>query len=244
MRDHEIDQYAKVSPLSRFDPRVKIVSTVILIVSMAFLTGLYPLLVCLAFLIALVAVSNVPLSHLGRSYLMGFPFVLFASVTMLLTSGPDNGLSMFLRATNSLLALILLVSTTPFFDLLKSLRWFKVPSIVSSLLLFTYRFIFVLLDEMERMKIARRARGFRGGRNILQKDALRTIAYTAGMVFVRSNTRAGNIYDALKSRGYDGEVRTLSRLHASAKDAFYASAFLGVAALSLFAQVGVIAWPL
>ncbi|MDD1768343.1 MAG: cobalt ECF transporter T component CbiQ [Methanomassiliicoccales archaeon] len=244
MRHHEIDQYAKQSPLSRFDPRVKIVSTIVLVVSMAFLTGLYPLLICLGFLFALVAISNVPWKHLGKSYLMAFPFVLFASITVLLTSGPEHGMSMFLRVTNSLLALILLVSTTPFFDVLKSLRWFRVPTIISSLLLFTYRFIFVLLDELERMKIARKARGFEGGRNILQKDALRIIAYTAGMVFVRSNTRAGNIYDALRSRGYDGEIKTLNKLHASPKDAGYACAFFGVSLLSLFAQVGVIAWPL
>lgn len=244
MRHHEIDQYARRSPLNRFDPRVKIVSTVVLVISMAFLTELYPLLICLAFLLVLVAVSKVPGKHLGKSYLMAFPFIFFTSFTILVTSGPDPGLNMFLRITNSLIALLLLVSTTPFFDLLKSLRWFRVPSIISSLLLFTYRFIFVLLDELERMRIARKARGFNGGRNIFQKDALRTIAYTAGMVFVRSNTRAGNIYDALKSRGYDGEIRTLNRLRASPKDAGFACAFVGVSLIALFAQVGVIAWPL
>lgn len=244
MRHHEIDQYAKRSPLNRFDPRVKIVSTIILIVAVAFLTEIVPLLLCIAFLLVLVAISKVPVKHLGKSYLLTFPFIVFASLAIFLSSGTDVALGMFLRITDSVVALLLLVSTTPFFDLLKALRWFRLPAIFSSLLLFTYRFIFVLLDELERMKMARAARGFNGGGNIFQKEKLRTIAYTAGMVFVRSNIRAGNIYDALVSRGYDGEIRTLNRLRASPRDAGFASAFVGMSLVALLTQIGVIAWTL
>ena len=244
MRHHEIDQYARLSPLNRFDPRVKIVSTVILIVSMAFLTDLLAMLFCLAFLMVLVAVSSVPVKHIMKSYLLAFPFIAFASLAVFLSSGGASAPGMFLRMTDSVLALLLLVSTTPFFELLKALRWFRVPMIVSSLLLFTYRFIFLLLDELERMKMARTARGFNGGRSILHKDALRTIAYTAGMVLVRSNARAGNIYDALLSKGYTGEIRTLNGLRVSPRDAAFAVSFFAVSILAISIQIGVIAWTL
>ncbi|MBM4237653.1 MAG: cobalt ECF transporter T component CbiQ [Euryarchaeota archaeon] len=244
MRHHEVDQYAKRSPLRRFDPRVKIASTIVLIIAIAFLRELLPLLVCLAFLLAVVALSRVPLRHVGKSYLLAFPFVVFAALTLWYSSGLDEGVMMFFRISDSVLALIILVTTTPFFELLKALRWFKVPGIISSLLLFTYRFIFIFLDEMERMKLARQARGFRSGRSLLSREALRTIAYTAGMILVRSNTRANNIYDALLSRGYTGEVKTLSSLRAGARDAALAAAFVSVALLSLFIQAGVIVWTL
>ena len=56
----------------------------------------------------------------------------------------------------------------------------------------------VLLEEMGRMRLARKSRGFTGGRSLLDKEALKTISYTIGMVFVRSNVRAGKIYDREK----------------------------------------------
>ncbi len=105
-----------------------------------------------------------------------------------------------------------MIATTPFFDTLRALRWFKVPPLICNLVMFTYRFIFVLLDEMGRMRLARKSRGFTGGRSLLDKEAFKTISYTIGMVFVRSNVRAGKIYDALLSRGYSGEIKTLTML--------------------------------
>jgi len=244
MRHHEIDQYARQSPLCNFDPRVKIASTVIFTISVALLREITPLIISLLFLLLIVIASRVPLIHIVKSYAIAFPFAVFASLTMWYSSGPEEATAMFLRITNSVLALIILVSTTPFFEFLKALRWFKVPAIIISLLLFTYRFIFVFIDELERMKLAREARGFNGGKSLLNVEALRTIAYTAGMILVRSHNRANNIYSALLSRGYTGEVRTLSRLRIRPRDAIFAAAFIGMSLMSLFIQAGVIIWTL
>ena len=244
MKHHEIDQYAKQSPLCRFDPRVKTLSTIVLVVAIAFLREPLPLLLCLGFLLVLVSISGIPARHVGKSYVLASSFILFAFLTMWYSSGLDEGVNVFLRISASVVALIVLTTTTPFFDLLKALRWFKVPVIISSLLLFTYRFIFVFQDELERMKLARLARGFKGGKSLLNKEALRTIAYTAGMILVRSNARANNIYDALLSRGYTGEIKTLTSPRAGAKDAALAIAFVGVAVFSLCIQTDVIIWTL
>ena len=96
---------------------------------------------------------------------------------------------MAMRISNSVLALIVLVSTTPFFEMMSAFRWFRMPKLLANLMLFTYRFIFVLRDESDRMKMARKARGFSGGRHILEKRAFQTISNTIGMVFVRSSQK-------------------------------------------------------
>jgi len=240
----EIDKYAKTSRLYSFDPRVKLAGTIIFVIAVALLRDIAILFWALLFIILLIEVSGVPLLHIAENYAIAFPFILFAALTMLFTSGPESALAIAMRITTSVLALLLMIATTPFFDTLRALRWFKVPPLICNLIMFTYRFIFVLLDEMGRMRLARKSRGFTGGRSLLDKDALKTISYTIGMVFVRSNVRAGKIYDALLSRGYSGEIKTLTLLKVRARDAFMGLTYVSLSAYLIASQLGVVPWTL
>lgn len=238
----EIDRYAKTSRFYGFDPRVKFACAISFIVVVSFIRQALPLWIALTFILVLIEISGVPLRHVGENYLLAFPFIFFAALTMWLTSSAMNGLLMGLRISTSVLALMLLISTTPFFDTLRTLRWFRVPPLICNMLLFTYRFIFVLLDEFDRMMMARRSRGFSGGRSLLDRSAFTTISNTIGMVFVRSNQRAGRIYDALLGRGYTGEIRTLTVLKARARDAAYGTCYVMVGVVLVGMQLGVLQW--
>jgi cobalt/nickel transport system permease protein len=110
------------------------------------------------------------------------------------------------------LALIILSSTTPFFDLLKGFQRLKVPKIFIILLMFTYRYFFVFIEELHRMKLARKSKGFHGGKHLFDKQGMKTISFTAGMVLVRAYQRGVRIYDSLMARGYTGEIKTLTEL--------------------------------
>lgn len=236
------DRYARDSWLSAFDPRVKLLCFLSLAVVIAFLTGTDVLLLALAFVLSLAAVSRVPLRHLGRGYAMAFPFILVASLTMLFTSGSGNALAMGLRISSSALLLLVLVSSTPFMDVLWALRWFKLPSVLSDMIMFTYRFIFVILDESGRMRLARASRGFKGGRSLFDREAFKVLSNTIGMMFLRSYRRADRVYLALLSRGYDGKVRTLSGFHVRARDAGMGLTFVIIGALALTQQMGWYVW--
>ena len=148
------DRFARDSWLSAFDPRVKLLCFLSLAVVIALLTGTDVLLFALAYVLTLAAVSGVPPLHLARGYAMAFPFIAVASLTMLFTSGAENALGMGLRISASVLLLLVLVSSTPFMDVLWALRWFRLPAVLSDLIMFTYRFIFVMLDESGRMRLA------------------------------------------------------------------------------------------
>lgn len=244
MQHYEIDQYSRSSTLYHFDPRVKLASAVALIVMTAFLRSLEAVLVVLLFTSALVVVSRVPFRHLWKSVSLALPFVIIPAVALYFTTGPLPAAVMALRILSSVLALTAVVTTTPLFDLLKTLRWYRMPKLLSALILFTYRFIFVLLDEMDRMKLARQARGYTGRGNLFSKEIFNTISCTAGMTFVRSHRRANSIYDALLARGYNGELRMGRELKMGARDIGFATTFLTVGALSFMLQAGMVSWTL
>lgn len=228
--------------MSVFDPRVKLLCFLSLAVVIAMLTGPDVLLLALIFVLSLAAVSRIPPSHLARGYALASPFILVASLTMLFTSGTENAIAMGLRISASVLLLLVLVSSTPFMDVLWALRWFRLPSVLSDMIMFTYRFIFVMLDESGRMRLARASRGFKGGRSLLDREAFRVLSNTIGMIFLRSYRRADRVYLALLSRGYDGKVRTMGGFRVHARDAGMGLAFVIIGALSLSQQMGWYVW--
>jgi cobalt/nickel transport system permease protein len=223
---------------------VKVVCTIVLVVTLALLTDLSSVMVILAFVLFLIAASRVPIKHVLAILLVALPFALFASLMMLFFSGPEGAVLMFLRISASILALICLVTTTPFFMLLAALRSLRVPRVLVNLLLFSYRFIFLLLDEMERMRTARKARGFKGGTSLRDRSAFQTLANTIGMAFVRASSRGSRIYDALLSRGYSGEAGGFERLRVQGRDFILAASFGLVVVSSVILQRGVVLWTL
>lgn len=238
----EMDRFAKGSRFFLFDARVKLVSTVALIVTAAFLRDLQSLLIVLAFTILMVLMAAVPLHHVAENYLLALPFIAVTSLALAFTSSLINAEMMFIRVSASVLALILVTTTTPFFEMMAAFRWFRMPRLLTNLILFTYRFIFVLQEEAARMRLARKARGFSGGAHLFEKQAFRTLSNSIGMIFVRSSQRGSDMYDALLMRGYDGEVRTLRKPKVHMRDGFLALAFGLVCLTSIFVQNGVIAW--
>ncbi len=97
-----------------------------------------------------------------------------------------------------MVTVIILSNTTQFSELLSVLRRFHVPAIFITVLALMYRYLFVLIDETERMHRARLSRTF-----MKRKTQLwRTLATLVGQLFVRSTERAEKIYAAMTARGW------------------------------------------
>jgi cobalt/nickel transport system permease protein len=244
METIEIDQYSRNSTLYGFDPRVKLVATIAFVVALSFLKEILALLIALAFIAVLVMISRIPIRHFSRVFSISLPFIAVASIGLSLTSGAVPALAMALRIATSVMVLLLLVTTTPFFDMLKALRWFRVPYVFCSLLLLTYRYIFVMVEELELMNMARRSRGFSLKGSLLSMDVFKTLSFTAGMVLVRSHERSRKIYDGLLARGFRGEIRTLRPPRARPRDAVYIVTFGAIIVILALIQWGVVEWTL
>jgi cobalt/nickel transport system permease protein len=119
----------------------------------------------------------------------------------------------------TMLALIGLVSTTRFNDLLAGLQRLGVPKLLVIQLGFLYRYIFVLIDRAHHIL---RARAGRRLRSLGFKRELRTASSMVGSLFIRSIDTAEHINIAMQGRGFDGKWRSISKLQIRRADLLFA----------------------
>ena len=152
-----------------------------------------------ALLVVLAFITRANLRQMLVRLLLLEPFVLgVALLALLRPGGTALFLSMLAKSTLCLACMILLTATTRFSDLLAVLWRLRVPSLLVTTLALMHRYLFVLLEEMERMQRARRSRTFVAGHS----SAWRNSAQVAGQLFVRTSERAERVYLAMCARGW------------------------------------------
>lgn len=235
MHINALDRYQTgESPIHHLDPRVKVVVTVLFILS----NVLLPDGAWLAFALAwgLILLSSL-LAGLGPGYavkrsFVALPFALVAVTVAFnqpgqpiatLRLGPwplvltDAGLirfaSIVVRTWLSVQMAILLTASTRFPDLMHALHHLHVPHLLVAIISFMYRYLFVLTDEAMRLMRAREARSARpasgrGGGSIPWQA--RVTGNMVGQLFLRSYERSDRIYNAMLARGYDGQFLTIN----------------------------------
>ncbi len=219
MRHDFIDRYSRLeSPVHALDPRAKTVAFLVLIVvCVTTPPAEWWAFAIYAGLVAIIAnASRLPARYLLTRLLAVLPFVVVVALFLpfMHPGGPRYDLGIFTvsrdgllllwgvaaKALISIACLILLSSTTPFGDLMHGLERLRVPRFFTTVSAFMYRYIFIIVDEAERMKRARDSRNFHG-RWIWQA---KTIGYMVASLFLRSQERAERVYQAMSARGFDG----------------------------------------
>lgn len=98
--------------------------------------------------------------------------------------------------------LSLLSFSTPVDDMLSALREFRCPQVLIEIVYLMYKYIFILLEEMDRIYHAQAARlGYNKRGN-----SFNSVGILAGILILRSFERAGALYEALLSRGYKDKL--------------------------------------
>ncbi len=120
-----------------------------------------------------------------------------------------------LKSNAILLVFISLVASMSIATTGHSLHRLKIPSKMVHLLLLTYRYVFVIEQEYQRLARAAKIRGFQPGTNI---HTYKTYAYLLGMLFVRASARAERVYQAMLCRGFKGEFYCLKTFSMSRID--------------------------
>ena len=253
MHDSVFDHYYETeSPLHRLDPRVKVVVAIAFIVSNALLPDGAWLAFGLTWLAGLFLnwLSRLGLGFTLRRSFIALPFALAAITAIFAIPGEplgewkigsliliptDAGLlrfvSIVIRSWLSVQAAILLVATTPFPDLIHAFEHLRVPAILTTIIAFLYRYLFVLTDEVMRLTRARQARsaavaGQRSGRSVWWRA--RTAGNMTGQLFLRSYERSDRIYNAMLARGYTGQLRTLTPHVMGSRDWLYAAVAISI----------------
>ena len=227
MHHAHIDKFAyQDSPIHRLDSRAKFLIVLIFTAVVLSLprTSL-SILACYAVgPFTILVLGRIPLKFVFKQVLLVSPFILvlalscpfydkesvsvaFGPFVWQISVGWLRCFSILGKFIVTMLALIGLVSTTKFADLLGAMQKLAVPRLLTIQLGFLYRYIFVLIDRAHKIL---RARAGRKLKSLGFKEELRTASCMVGSLFVRSIDTAEQINIAMHSRGFEGKWRSLS----------------------------------
>ena len=214
------------SPVHRLDPRAKIVALVaVTVVAVTTPLAAWPAYVaCAAVLLGVATAARVPAREIWRRARFILPVVLLVALFLPFVRsggrewdvGPliahEEGLRTFVAAATKALigtvSAVLLGATTSFPSVLRGLEAMRLPRLFVLIAAFMYRYLFVIVEEVGRMRAALAARAYRP-RNALHAGALGRVA-TA--LFLRTYARGERVYKAMLARGYRGDMPQLSPL--------------------------------
>lgn len=226
--------------IKNVDARVKVVSLVIFIVTATTIQDKMLLSVAAMLLLGLSLIVGISIGHImkrltlivpfGGVMLSVLPFVTPGEPVLTLKLGFFNlvasreGLEAAalpcLKMITAFLGMVFLTSSTAFRDIIHALRHLRIPIIFILLIDFTIRYMAVVQDELRRMQIARKARGFKTARGLWHRHTVKTIGSTIAVLFLRAFDRSERVYYAMLSRGYGGKYSCCGHCHSIKKSDF------------------------
>ncbi len=223
----EIDRYGRGhSPLHRLDPRLKLpaLGVFLLATNLTWKLPLAALFLLVAFLLTLLSrlPTNFVLWHLRAPAALGlilaFLLAIFTPGAPLVgpvtREGANLAATVFFKILASFLYFISMVATAPLFRTIQAARALGAPEKLLALFLFTYRYLFALLDRARNLSLAMQARGFR------EKTDRRTYELKArlyALLFLRAYEETERVLLAMYARGFSNPRVTLPQPLTSAQ---------------------------
>jgi cobalt/nickel transport system permease protein len=224
------------SPLGRLDPRWRLAALVPAALAVAVLRTWPAALAALAGALLLALLARLPLRwFLGRLAPVALFLALFAVPLPFLLDGAgavsERGLAvavvLFAKGLAVTSLALVLLAAGPLDATLKAAHALRVPGLLVHLALLTWRYAFLLADELRRLRIALRVRGYR---NRPTRHSYRTLGHVAGTLLVRGHERAERVGQAMRCRGFDGRFRSLAAFRTTAADVLAFALIVGAAA--------------
>ena len=223
---HVLTEYSKHEHLlTRVDARVKLVAALTVLVMVLSNRGfVFPLLVTLSCLFlclrmriplrALVLRFSEPLFIavvlvLLKCFFSGKDALFSASILGLKVVGHKDGLMEGLLIGSRIIGAVSLVAllgfSTPFAEFMAGLSWFRVPKGFIEILMFAYRYIFVLFEDAQ---VIYQAQKNRLGYSTVRRG-LSSFGTLAGTLTIKAFDHSQSTTVAMVQRGYDGDMPML-----------------------------------
>ncbi len=215
---------AKRGLLQSLYPRARIIGIFALVLTVTLCRKLEVIAALLVAAIAIAVASRVSFGTLlKRVWLIVFGFTgLIALPAIFITPGEAVGnlgplavtaqglrtaALLILRVETAVTLTTALVLSTPWTQILRGLRSLWVPAEVITMLAMTHRYIFLLIETANQMFESRQSRMV----GILSGTEQRRLAgRTAGVLLTKSMDLSGDVYLAMQSRGFSGDIRLLN----------------------------------
>ena len=250
----EMDELAAAdSPVHRLNPLCKLLVTVFYIAAVVSFPkyDLSALVVMVLYPVLLFQAAGIPVGlcfHKLRIVLplvcaVGLvnPFLDHTPLTQMggfvITGGMVSMVTLMLKGVFSLMASFLLIATTSIDALCAALRKLHVPEMLVTLLLLTYRYIGVMLEQVAVMTQAYKLRA--PGQKGIHISAWGSFL---GQLLLRSMDRAEELYSSMRLRGFRGDFFYANVPACTGADVGYvlvcAAAFVCARAVNLPALLG------
>jgi cobalt/nickel transport system permease protein len=230
--------------LQRVDPRIKVAGILGLIVAVAASRQLRVIGIVFAVAILLALVSRLPLTRFAAW--VWLPVLFFTGSVALpalflipghsifgwvTETGLRSAAFLISRAETAATLSALLIFTTPWPWVLKTLRTFRVPIVLVAILGMTYRYIFVMLRTAFEMFESRQSRTV----GVLPpREARRIATSTVGVLLSKSIHLSADVHLAMQSRGFRGEVYLVNTFCTRTIDWFWLAGFFALCAAALW----------
>ncbi len=206
------------SLLHHRDPRAKTAALLVFLVLVA--TSRHNFLVVgmvdFALLLGVLLAARLPVAGvLARSTIV-LPFSLVFALISWAAGDPGRAVSLLVKSYLSALAVLMLVATTPLPQLLRGLEMLGIPRFLLMVAQFLYRYLFVISEEAQHMRVAAASRG-----GLRRAIGFRAAAGALAVLFARSYARAEGIHRAMMARGFRGRFRLLSMSRFGWADALF-----------------------
>ena len=170
------------SPIHQVNPLIKFIIIISFIISISFFVHIVSYFLLMIPIFGIILFSRISLKHYYFrtlffitlfAIIIAIPFLCLTpgKTLVLWTIGSVNVIitlegviltsSFILRIWVSLQAVMILIFTTPFANLIHAMKHMRIPRIFLLLYSLTYRYIFLFIDELLRMLRAKEARSFR-----------------------------------------------------------------------------------
>ena len=210
----EMDELAaRSSPIHALHPTAKLIATIAyILVTLSFgkydLGGLFPMLL---WPILLFQLSGIEVRSCFYKLRIVLPLVMAVGLfnpffdretvlrlgSLAVSGGVVSMITLMLKGLYCLMASFLLMATTPIDNLCAALRRLRVPKMLVTLLLLTYRYVGVMTEELAVMTDAYHLRA--PGQKGVHVSALGSFL---GQLLLRSMDRAQELYASMLLRGY------------------------------------------
>ncbi len=228
--------------LQSLDPRVRVIGLFALVLAVTLSRRLTVVLVLFAVAVMIAVLSGVSIGTLAKRVWLvvlaftgvialpaifitpGDPIATFAGGSLHITAqGVATAVLLIARVETAVTFTTLLILCTPWTHVLKALRSFHLPQEVIAMLAMTHRYVFLLVETASQMFESRQSRTV--GR-LPAAEQRRMTARTAGVLLSKSIDLSNDVYLAMQSRGFRGEVRILSDFRMKSWDYLGLLAFL------------------
>lgn len=172
-------------------------------------------------------IARIPLGAALLRGLVVLPFTATFALISYVGGDVERAAALLWKSYLSGLAVLLAVSTTPFPHFLRAAEWWGTPSFLVTVIQFVYRYLFVISEQVQHMRMAAACRGSGGRGWLFQRDHVAAAAGAVSVLFSRSMARAEGIHRAMIARGFRGHILTLDSPRFGWLDVVFAVAAAG-----------------